>query len=130
MKVSRQAQREAKQLFRSCQVKGRMDADKVRQAVRLLVEKKPRGYVGILHHIQRLVKLDEDSRTARVESAVALDGAQQQSVRESLERMKSGEVRVEFAENADLIGGMRVKIGDDVFDGSVRTRLAGLRDSF
>ncbi len=130
MKVSRQAQREAKQLFRSCQVKGRMDADRVRQAVRLLVEKKPRGYVGILHHIQRLVKLDEDSRTARVESAVALDGAQQQSVRESLERMKSGEVRVEFAENADLIGGMRVKIGDDVFDGSVRTRLAGLRDSF
>ena len=130
MKVSRQAQREAKQLFRSCQVKGRMDADKVRQAVRLLVEKKPRGYVGILHHIQRLVKLDEDSRTARVESAVALDGAQQQSVRESLERMKSGEVRVEFAKNADLIGGMRVKIGDDVFDGSVRTRLAGLRDSF
>jgi F-type H+-transporting ATPase subunit delta len=130
VKVSRQAQREAKQLFRSCQVKGRMDADKVRQAVRLLVEKKPRGYVGILHHIQRLVKLDEDSRTARVESAVALDGAQQQSVRESLERMKSGEVRVEFAENADLIGGMRVKIGDDVFDGSVRTRLAGLRDSF
>ncbi|MBO35514.1 MAG: H(+)-transporting ATPase [Verrucomicrobiales bacterium] len=130
MKVSRQAQREAKQLFRSCQVKGRMDADRVRQAVRLLVEKKPRGYVGILHHIQRLVKLDEDSRTARVESAVALDGAQQQSVRESLERMKSGEVRVEFAKNADLIGGMRVKIGDDVFDGSVRTRLAGLRDSF
>tara|TARA_Y100000588_G_scaffold376016_2_gene453189 strand:- start:187 stop:579 length:393 start_codon:yes stop_codon:yes gene_type:complete len=130
VKVSRQAQREAKQLFRSCQVKGRMDADRVRQAVRLLVEKKPRGYVGILHHIQRLVKLDEDSRTARVESAVALDGAQQQSVRESLERMKSGEVRVEFAENADLIGGMRVKIGDDVFDGSVRTRLAGLRDSF
>jgi len=130
VKVSRQAQREAKQLFRSCQVKGRMDADRVRQAVRLLVEKKPRGYVGILHHIQRLVKLDEDSRTARVESAVALDGAQQQSVRESLERMKSGEVRVEFAKNADLIGGMRVKIGDDVFDGSVRTRLAGLRDSF
>ena len=130
MKVSRQTQREAKQLFRSCQVKGRMDADTVRQAVRLLGEKKPRGYVGILHHIQRLVKLDEDSRTARVESAVALDGAQQQSVRESLERMKSGEVRVEFAENADLIGGMRVKIGDDVFDGSVRTRLAGLRDSF
>jgi len=130
VKVSRQAQREAKQLFRSCQVKGRMDADKVRQAVRLLVEKKPRGYVGILHHLQRLVKLDEDSRTARVESAVALDSAQQQSVRESLERMKSGEVRVEFAENVDLIGGMRVKIGDDVFDGSVRTRLTGLRDSF
>jgi F0F1-type ATP synthase delta subunit len=37
---------------------------------------------------------------------------------------------VEFAENAGLIGGMRVKIGDDVFDGSVKSRLASLSESF
>ena len=130
MKVSKQARREAKQLFRSCTVDGRMDADRVRQAVRLVIEKKPRGYLGILQHLQRLVKLDEASRSARVESAVALTEAQQQSVRESLVRLKGGEVTVEFAENAGLIGGMRVKVGDDVFDGSVKTRLASLSDSF
>ena len=107
-----------------------MDADRVRQAVRLLIEKKPRGYHGILQHLQRLVKLDEASRSARVESAVALNEAQQQSVRESLVRLKGGEVTVEFAENAGLIGGMRVKIGDDVFDGSVKSRLASLSESF
>ena len=107
-----------------------MDAGRVRQAVRLLIEKKPRGYHGILQHLQRLVKLDEASRSARVESAVALTEAQQQSVRESLVRLKGGEVTVEFAENAGLIGGMRVKVGDDVFDGSVKTRLATLSESF
>ena len=107
-----------------------MDADRVRQAVRLLIEKKPRSYLGILQHLQRLVKLDEASRSARVESAVALTEAQQQSVRESLVRLKGGEVTVEFAENAGLIGGMRVKIGDDVFDGSVKTRLTSLSESF
>ena len=107
-----------------------MDAGRVRQAVRLLIEKKPRGYLGILQHLQRLVKLDEASRTARVESTVALTEAQQQSVRESLGRLKGGEVSVEFTENAGLIGGMRVKLGDDVFDGSVKTRLASLGDSF
>ena len=107
-----------------------MDADRVRQAVRLLIEKKPRGYHGILQHLKRLVKLDEASRSARVESAVALTEAQQQSVRESLVRLKGGEVTVEFAENAGLIGGMRVKIGDDVFDGSVKTRLVSLSESF
>ena len=107
-----------------------MDADRVRRAVRLLIEKKPRGYHGILQHLQRLVKLDEASRSARVESAVALTEAQQQSVRESLVRLKGGEVTVEFAENAGLIGGMRVKIGDDVFDGSVKTRLTSLSESF
>ena len=95
-----------------------------------MIEKKPRGYFGILQELQRLVKLDVASRTARVESAVALSETQQQSVRENLGRMKGGEVVVEFAENMDLIGGMRVKIGDDVFDGSVKTRLAGLSESF
>ena len=130
MKITKQARREAKQLFRSCQVDGQLDANRVRQAVQLLTEKKPRGYLGILHHLHRLVKLDEASRSARVESAVALSEAQQQSVRTSLGRLKNGEVTVEFSENTGLIGGMRVKIGDDVFDGSVKTRLASLSESF
>ena len=107
-----------------------MDVGRVRQAVGLLVEKKPRGFHGILQHLQRLVKLDEASRSARVETAVALSEVQQQSVRESLGSLKGGEVTVEFAENAGLIGGMRVKIGDDVFDGSVKTRLTSLSESF
>ena len=77
-----------------------------------------------------MVKLDVSSRSARVESAVVLTEAQQQTIRESLGRLKGGEVTVEFSENADLIGGMRVKIGDDVFDGSVKTRLATLSESF
>ena len=130
MKGNKQSRREAKQLFKSCQVDGQLDEDRVRQAVSLLIEKNPRGYFGILQELQRLVKLDLASRTARVESAVALSEAQQQSVRENLNRMKNGEVAVEIAENMDLIGGMRVKIGDDVFDGSVKTRLAGLSESF
>ena len=130
MKGSKQSRREAKQLFKSCRVDGQLDENRVRQAVSLLIEKKPRGYFGILKELQRLLKLDVASRTARVESAVALSEAQQQSVRENLGRMKSGEVAVEFAENMDLIGGMRVKIGDDVFDGSIKTRLAGLSESF
>ena len=96
----------------------------------MLIEKKPLVYLGILKHLQRLVKLDEASRSARVESAVALTDTQQQNIRESLGRLKDGEVTVEFAENAELIGGMRVKIGDDVFDGSVKTRLAILSESF
>ena len=130
MKGNKQSRRGAKQLFKSCQVEGQLAEERVRQAVSLVIEKKPRGYFGILQELQRLVKLDVSSRRARVESAVALTDAQQQNTRESLARLKDGEVTVEFAENADLIGGMRVKIGDDVFDGSVKTRLATLSESF
>ena len=63
-------------------------------------------------------------------AGVALGQAQQQDVRNSLKRLKGGDVTVEFATNPGLIGGMRVKIGDDVYDGSVRTRLTALSDNF
>ena len=130
MKGSKQSRRDAKQLFQSCQVDGALDEARVRQAVALLIEKKPRGYFGTLQELQRLVKLDLNNRSARVESAVALSEAQQQEVRASLGRLKGADVEVEFAENADLIGGMRVKLGDDVYDGSVKTRLSRLAESF
>ena len=130
MKGSKQSRRDAKQLFQSCQANGALDEDRVRQVVALLIEKKPRGYFGTLQELQRLVKLDVNSRSARVESAVALNDTQQQTVRDGLSRLKGSEVAVEFAQNTDLIGGMRVKLGDDVFDGSVRTRLARLGDKF
>ena len=130
MKGTKQSRRLAKQLFKSCQIDDQLNADRVRKAVSLLIEQKPRGYFGILQNLQRLVKLDEASRSARVESAVALGQAQQQDVRNSLKRLKGGEVTVAFATNPGLIGGMRVKIGDDVFDGSVKTRLASLGESF
>jgi F-type H+-transporting ATPase subunit delta len=130
MKGTKQSRRLAKQLFKSCQVDDRLNADRVRKAVSLLIEQKPRGYFGILQHLQRLVKLDEANRTARVETAVALGQAQQQDVRNSLNRLKDGDMTVEFATNPGLIGGMRVKIGDDVYDGSVKTRLTSLSDNF
>ena len=130
MKGSKQSRRDAKQLFQSCQVDGALDEARVRQAVALLIEKKPRGYFGTLQELQRLVKLDVNNRSARVESAVALSEAQQQEVRASLGRLKGADMEVEFAENADLIGGMRVKLGDDVYDGSVKTRLSRLAESF
>lgn len=130
MKGNKQSRRDAKQLFQSCQVDGALDEARVRQAVTLLIEKKPRGYFGTLQELQRLVKLDVNSLSARVESAVALSEAQQQEVRASLGRLKGADVEVEFAENADLIGGMRVKLGDDVYDGSVKTRLSRLAESF
>lgn len=130
MKGSKQSRRLAKQLFKSCQVDDQLKADRVRKAVSLLIEQKPRGYFGILQHLQRLVKLDEASRSARVESAVPLGQAQQEDVRNSLNRLKGGDVTVAFATNPGLIGGMRVKIGDDVYDGSVKTRLTALSDNF
>ena len=71
MKITKQARRDAKALFRSCLQEGQLNEDKVRQVCKVVLEKKPRSYIAILSHLQHLVKLDIQNRTARIESAVA-----------------------------------------------------------
>ena len=130
MKISRQAQREAKQLFQACHVEGNLNDDKARETVNLLLEKKPRDFVAVLSHLHRLIKLDVQRRTADVQSAVALNENQQADVRENLSKLYGNNLNYTFTENGELLAGMRVKVGSDVFDGSVRTRLTNLKESF
>jgi len=130
VKLSKQARRDAKELFRACRVNGLLDDAKVRQVVQQVIAAKPRGYFAILNHFQRLVKLDLDRRTARVESPVPLAEPQQASIRANLARRYGDGLIFAFSRNPGLIGGLRVQIGSDVFDGSVEARLAALETSF
>src|SRR5262245_32690892 len=126
MKISKQAKRDAKQLFRGCMVNGVLDENRVRQVVQAVVAQKPRGYAGILSHLHRLVKLDLERRTARVESAAPLPAELQSGVSTQLNRLYGAGLAVSFAESPALIGGLRIKVGSDVYDGSVKARLNAL----
>lgn len=128
MKISKQARRDAKELFRAAQVNGVLDEARVRLAVDEVLRLKPRGYLGLLSHFQRLVKLDLDRRSARVESVVPLDEAQQGSVKAALTKRYGQGLSFTFAQNPALIGGMRIKVGSDVFDGSIQSRLAQMQE--
>ena len=130
MKISKQNRREAKELFRSCVNNGLLDENRVRQAVQAVLTQKPRGYLAILSHLQRLVKLDLDRRTAKVESAVPLAPDQQSVVQAGLVRRYGAGLNLSFSANPALIGGLRVQVGSDVYDGSIRARLAALSESF
>ena len=130
MKSSKQARRDGKQLFQVCMVDRRLDEARVREAVTLVTEKRPRGWLAALTHFQRLVKLEVDRCTARVESVVALDGSEQGRLKDKLEALYGAGLNFEFVQNAKLLGGLRVRVGSDVFDGSVETRLAVLKESF
>lgn len=130
MKISKQARREAKELFRSCVAAGLLDETRVRRAVQRVLELKPRGYLPILSHFQRLVRLDVERRTARIESATPLAADLQARVQASLGTTYGPGLQIAFAQNPALIGGMRVQVGSDVYDGSVRARLAALERSF
>ena len=126
MKISKQARRDANQLYRFCRVKDELDEGRVRQVVQQVIATKPRGYVAILSHFHRLVKLDVGCRTARVESPVPLAEPQQASIKANLARRYGDGLIFAFTQNPGLIGGLRVQVGSDVFDGSIQARLAEL----
>lgn len=130
MKITKQARRDAKQLFRSCLVNGALDDNRVRQVVTKVLAAKPRDYLALLHHFQRLVKLEVDRRTAVIESAVPLDPGIRESIAGSLQRLRGPGIALRFQEDPALIGGLRVRLGSDVYDGTIQTRLARLAESF
>ena len=130
MRISKQARRDAKRLFRSCQANGLPDENRLRQVVQQVIALKPRGYVGILSHFQRLVKLDVARRTAKIESAAPLSEQLQSTVRSNLTRVYGDGLSISFAQNPALIGGLRIQVGSDVYDGSVQARLTALQEGF
>ena len=130
MKISKNARRDAKSLFSCCKVNGVLDEAKVRQAVTAVIGQKPRGYVGVLSHFQRLVKLDVAKRTARVESAVAITPAVQANIESSLSAKYGQGLNISYSQNPALIGGLRIQVGSDVYDGSIQARLNALNESF
>ena len=130
MKTSKQSRREAKELFRATQINGVLDENRVRQAVSELVARKPRGYAAILSKLQHLVKLDIARRTARIESVVPLDAHVEGALKASLTQRYGPGLQFRFGTNPGLIGGMRVQVGSDVYDGSVRARLTELENNF
>jgi F-type H+-transporting ATPase subunit delta len=130
MKTTRQTRREATQLFRLCLVNGRLDEGRGRQIVQRLVAERPRGFLATLSLFRRLVKLELDRRTAKIESAVPLPADLQARVQAGLERAYGPGLNMSFAQNPALIGGMRVQVGSDVYNGSVKARLAALEQSF
>ena len=130
MRISKQARRDAKQLFRRCQVNGLLDDQKARQAAQQVVAQKPRGYAAILIHFHRLVKLDLERRAVRIESATPLDAAMEGTLRTNLAQRYGAGLNIAFAQNPELLGGLRIKVGSDVFDSSIHARLDALADSF
>lgn len=130
MKISKQARRDARQLLRSCFVKDVLDETHLMEVVRRIARARPRGYLAILAHFQRLVKLEMDRRAAVVESAVPLPQELASNITNNLNRLYGAGLKISFAQNPALIAGLRVKVGSDVYDGSVRARLNRLTEGF
>jgi F-type H+-transporting ATPase subunit delta len=123
MKISKTAAAAARRLFGLCQTDGRLDDAKLRQVIERLVESKVRDYRSILAALQRLTRIDLERRKVTVESAVAMDEPTRQRVVAGLVEKYGKDLEVQYQVTPALLGGLRIRVGDDVFDGSVQGRI-------
>ena len=130
MKVSKDAARDASRIFRLCAPDGKLDEDKLRSAIDMIVTQKPRDYRGILHAIKRLTRLDVESRSALIVSATELDTPSRVTIEENLKKQYGNDLSYSYETDASLLGGIRIRVGNDVLDGSVKARLNRLANSF
>lgn len=130
MKISKTAAASARRLFGLCQTAGRLDETKMRTVISRLTGEKPRDYQAILAALQRLTRLDLARREVIVESAVELDGPTRQRVVSGLAKQYGPDLVAQYKITPDLLGGLRIRVGNDVFDGSVKGRIDRLAAAF
>ena len=126
MKISKEVQAQARRLMRLCiGADGLMDEAIVRQVADKIAADKPRNYLALLTAFTELVRLERAAHTATITSAVPLTAEEQAAIETRLNARQSG-LSYEWQVNSSLIAGLTVKVGDNVTDASIRTRIEQL----
>lgn len=82
---------------------------------------------AIADRFQELLDAHNGVSRAEAVSAVPLDDSQRRSVERALADVYGGEIRLTSRVDPEILGGMVIRIGDKVLDGSARTRLQNMR---
>jgi len=127
MKINKETRQLSKGLLRASFTDGQLDSGRISSLLKWLIEKKPRHYIQVLEAYKRLVRLEVEKRTATIETATELSPGSGQPIVDNLKRRYGNDLTARFVVNPELLGGMRIRVGSDVWDSSVRNRLQRLQ---
>ena len=127
MKINKETRQLSKQLLRASFTDGQLDGGRISSLVKSLIEKKPRHYIQVLEAYKRLLRLEVEKRTATIETATELPPDSGTQIVANLKRKYGNDLAARFVVNNELLGGMRIRVGSDVWDSSVRNRLHRLQ---
>jgi F-type H+-transporting ATPase subunit delta len=82
----------------------------------------------ISRELDRMIEEKAGRVSAEVTSAKPLDPSQLSQITAALEKLSGKKVSVSTKQDPDLLGGVVAKVGDTVYDGSLRTQLRTSRD--
>lgn len=127
MKINKETRQLSKGLLRASLVSGQLDSRRIASLVISLIKKKPRNYIKVLESYKRLLRLEVEKRSATIETATELAPEASVQIVANLKRTYGSDLAARFVVNKELLGGMRIRVGSDVWDSSVRNRLHRLQ---
>jgi len=126
MKLNKEVRQLGREMLRGSFTDGQLDRGRIASLVQSVIAKKPRHYMDVLHYYKRLLRLEIEKRHAKIESATQLAPETATKIVEKLKKKYGADLTSEFVVDPKLLGGVRVRVGSDVWDGTVRTRLQRL----
>ena len=127
MKINKEIRRLTREMLRASFTDGQLDPGRITSLVDSFIARKPRNSVAILQNYRRLLRLELEKRRARIETASPVDPETSSKLIANLKKKYGNDLTTEFVVNPQLLGGMRIRVGSDVWDGTVRNRLERLQ---
>jgi len=127
MKLNKEIRQVSRKMLQASFTDGQLDPGRISSLVDSLVTRKPRNYVDALKNYKRLLRLELEKRHATIETASEVDSTVRSEIEANLKSKYGNDLSTEFHVAPELLGGMRIRVGNDVWDGSVRNRLERLQ---
>ena len=127
MKLNKEIRQLSRKMLQASFTDGQLDSGRIASLVDSVIKKKPRNYISVLKNYKRLLRLEVEKRRATIETASEVDSAIRSEIVANLKRKYGDDLATDFHVDPQLLGGMRIRVGSDVWDGSVRNRLERLQ---
>lgn len=130
MKTTKTSLKIAKEVVKSSTRDGTIDKDILMKSVKFLATNNSLKAKQILSAIVKLVKINEKNHTVRIESAFDLNQETIEKLRIDFEKLLSRKLNPVFELNKDLIGGVKITVGDLQWENSIVSNLNYLKENF
>jgi F-type H+-transporting ATPase subunit delta len=126
MRVSRQSRQFARQLFNLSLAEGQVSPERVAGVLAHLARQPPRQPLAVLRRYHRLIATQLARNHALVEHAGAIDGGALRAIEAAFARKYRRPIAASARPRPELIAGLRIRVGDDLYESSVAGQLAVL----
>jgi F-type H+-transporting ATPase subunit delta len=127
MKLNKEIRQLSRKMLQASFTDGQLDPGRITSLVDSVIAEKPRNYIDVLKNYKRLLRLEVEKRHATIETASEVNPEMRSDIVANLKSKYGNDLATEFDVDPQLLGGMRVRVGNDVWDGSVRNRLERLQ---